>query len=93
MYSEFQNSECRKWSGFCNEYSNWIGKNNYGVILPLALEVRFHWNQWNYMHGSKMECWFIFTCQIKSAHKLVVTCARRAILKYVIRSSCFCKNY
>ena len=74
-------SQYGKWSGFCNKYSNWTGKDNYGVILPLALEDRFHWNQWNYMHGSKIECWLIFTRQIKSAHKLVATCARRAIFK------------
>lgn len=69
-------SQYGKWSGFCNKYSNWIGKDNYGVILSSALEDRFHWNRWNYMHGSKIECWLIFTCQIKSAHKLVATCTR-----------------
>lgn len=70
-----------KWSGFCNKYSNWIGKDNYGVILSLALEDIFHWNQWNFMHGSKIECWLIFTCQIKSVHKLVATGTRRVILE------------
>lgn len=28
----------------------------------------------------------MFTRQVKSAHELVATCARRAMLKYIIRS-------
>lgn len=77
-------SQYGKWSGFCNKYSNCTGKDNYGAILPLALEDRVYWNQWNYMHGSKIECWLIFTCQIKSAHKLEATHAGRAVLRYCI---------
>lgn len=79
-------SQYGKWSGFCNKYSNWIGRDNYGVCLSLPLEDWFHWNRWNYMHGSKIGCWLIFTCQLKSAHELVATCARRVTLKYIIRS-------
>lgn len=86
-------SQYGKWSGFCNNSSDWIDRDNYGVILSLPLEDRFHWNQWNYMHGSKIGCWLIFTCQIKSAHELVATCAGREILKYNQMFIYFCKNY
>lgn len=91
MHIEFQEVSMEGEFSFLIKYSNCFAEDNYKMILPFTLPDRFHWNQWNYMHGSEIECWLIFTVQIKSVHRLVATWARRDIVKYIIISLYFAK--